>query len=66
MNAIKQVYLLQMRQACAAMEHANQCAARETQHGDGWTCDWNADFRRAGEEFEVILSFLKTIPNWQE
>ncbi len=66
MDTLKQVYLLQMRAAAAAMEHANQCAAHDTAKFGSWQCDWAKAYLEAGAEFEVALAQLKTIPNWQE
>jgi hypothetical protein len=65
MDTLKQVYLLQMRQACASMDHANQCASMDTAKCGEWRCDWNAAYSAAAREFEDALACLKTIPDWQ-
>lgn len=65
MTTLKETYLLQMRVACANMEHANQCAARDMARGE-WQCDWSVPFQESLHEFNEALACLKTIPDWQD
>jgi hypothetical protein len=54
----EQLYLLQMRKACSEMEHANQCAARDSARGE-WTLDWSAVYWQAQSEFNDAEARLR-------
>lgn len=57
----REVYLLDMREALANMEHANRCAARDEMRG-AWSCDWSAALREAGRDYQKARELLLALP----
>ncbi len=54
---LKQIYLLEMRKACAGMEHANQCAARDTARGE-WQSNWSEYYHEEEKVFNEAAAKL--------
>jgi len=57
-ESLKQLYFLKMRKACSDMEHANQCAARDTARGE-WQCNWSEMHSDAAREFADAEAMLR-------
>lgn len=54
----RELLLLRLRSAIADKEWVTACANMETEHRDGWSCDWHTGMREAHNEIESIIATL--------